>query len=203
MYTSAMFQKYSQSSPSNRLSYPIHISKASVQSLCQLSFELQRLLTSKPKNDPLYYSFNEQDSGETLKHLLCVLSSLSLSSACSCMWETSWMCLKVNWRATSPPWTRQGAQSSCRWKSWLTSPKVKPYSTFVPATSIWNGEGLVTGGGCTPIVTTAASLHIICVSLTVCLPGLTWRRKGSRHRPFYYNLLGAALTMPWECSHLK
>lgn len=145
----------------------------------------------------------EQDSGETLKHLLCVLSSLSLSSACSCMWETSWMCLKVNWRATSPPWTRQGAQSSCRWKSWLTSPKVKPYSTFVPATSIWNGEGLVTGGGCTPIVTTAASLHIICVSLTVCLPGLTWRRKGSRHRPFYYNLLGAALTMPWECSHLK
>lgn len=109
---------------------------------------------------PLCFSFNELDSGETLKYLLCVLSSLLLSSACSCMWEMSWMCLKVNWRATSPPWTRQGPRSSCRWKSWLTSPKVKPYSTFVPDTSIWNREGLVTGGGCTPIVTIAASLHL-------------------------------------------
>lgn len=168
-----------------------------------VEFWASKSLTSKPKNDPLYYSHNEQVSGETLKHLLCVPSSLSSSSACSCMWEMHWMCLKVNWRATSPPWTRQGHQPSCRWKSWLTSPKVKPHSTFVSAISVWNREGLVTGGGCTPIVTITASLHIICVSLTLCLPGLPWRKKGSRHRPFYYNLFGATLNMPWECSHLK
>lgn len=81
-----------------------------------------------PQNQrEMCYSHTEVDSGKTLKHLLCVPSSLSLSSACSCMWETSWMCLKASWRATSPPWTRQGPwlQSSCRWKSWWMSPKVK------------------------------------------------------------------------------
>lgn len=45
---------------------PIHLSRASVQSLLQMSFEL------KMKERPICYSYTELDSGETLKHLLCV-----------------------------------------------------------------------------------------------------------------------------------